>query len=113
MTADERLSKLKTLLGLPEDDTTQNECLAWILEASEQRLKNLLGGLDVPGALEYIVLEVSVIRFNRIGSEGVTSHSVEGESMTFSDDDFSGYTDEIEAYLEEQSGTKKGRVMFL
>lgn len=113
MTADERLSKLKTLLGLSEDDATQNECLAWILEASEQRLKNLLGGLDVPGALEYIVLEVSVIRFNRIGSEGVTSHSVEGESMTFSDDDFSGYTDEIEAYLEEQSGTKKGRVMFL
>lgn len=108
-----RLENLKSLIGIATDDTTIDNRLEWILEASEQRLKNLLGGLDVPTELEYIVLEVSVIRFNRIGSEGISSHTVEGESMTFSDTDFSGYMDEIEAYLEELDSGKKGKVRFL
>lgn len=106
-----RLDSLKTLLGIEND--SMDERLTWILGASEQRLKNLLGGLEVPEALEYIILEVSVIRFNRIGSEGTSSHTVEGESMAWTDSDFSNYTDEIEAYLEELDVGKKGKVRFL
>ena len=68
---------------------------------------------EIPEALAYIVVEVAVARFNRIGSEGMSSHSVEGESISFSDDDFAGYKADIEAYLDEQSGTKRGRVRFL
>lgn len=106
-----RLDSLKSLIGIEDD--SMDERLTWILGASEQRLKNLLGGLDVPDELEYIVLEVSVIRFNRIGSEGVSSHTVEGESMAWTDSDFSNYADEIEAYLEELDTGKKGKVRFL
>lgn len=106
-----RLDSLKSLIGIEDD--SMDERLTWILDASEQRLKNLLGGLDVPDELEYIVLEVSVIRFNRIGSEGVSSHTVEGESMSWTDSDFSNYADEIEAYLEELDTGKKGKVRFL
>lgn len=106
-----RLDSLKSLIGIEDD--SMDERLTWILDASEQRLKNLLGGLDVPDELEYIVLEVSVIRFNRVGSEGVSSHTVEGESMSWTDSDFSNYADEIEAYLEELDTGKKGKVRFL
>ena len=33
-------------------------------------------------------MDVSVIRFNKIGSEGLSSHTVEGESLSFAEDDF-------------------------
>lgn len=109
------LEDLKVLLGfsIEDEDEERDERLNWIIESVQARLKNLLGGLDVPEELNYIVLEVSVIRFNRIGSEGLSSHTVEGESVAFNDNDFSGFMDEIEAYLDRQTATKRGRVRFL
>lgn len=58
-------------------------------------------------------MEVSVIRFNRIGSEGLSSHTVEGESMAFTEDDFSGFKDEIQAFLDAQEDSTRGRLRFL
>ena len=117
MTAEETLSIVKSLLGITseetEADTALDTNLAWIIQAATARLKVLLGGVDPPKELAHIIVEVSVIRFNRIGSEGVSSHSVKDESMSFVENDFTGYMDEIEAWLDEQSETKKGRVRFL
>lgn len=93
---------------------TQAEQLAVIESMTRDRLTILLGGLDIPEELEYIVTEVSVKRFNRIGSEGATSHNVEGESLNWGDvDDFADYMDEITKYLEDLEGSTKGRVRFL
>lgn len=93
---------------------TQAEQLAVIESMTRDRLTILLGGLDIPEELEYIVTEVSVKRFNRIGSEGATSHNVEGESLNWGDvDDFADYMDEINKYLEDLDGATRGRVRFL
>lgn len=67
---------------------------------------------EVPPELEYIVYELSVIRFNRIGSEGMSAHSVEGESISFSDDDFLRFQSDIDAYLDSVSESKWGKVTF-
>ena len=93
---------------------TQAEQLAVIESMTRDRLTILLGGLDIPEELEYIVTEVSIKRFNRIGSEGATSHNVEGESLNWGDvDDFADYMDEINKYLKDLEGSTKGRVRFL
>ena len=93
---------------------TQAEQLAVIESMTRDRLTILLGGLTIPEELEYIVTEVSVKRFNRIGSEGAQHHNVEGETFVWSDtDDFAGYMDEINKYLEDLEGSTKGRVRFL
>lgn len=106
------LEEIKKLLGI--DGTALDDKLHIILQSVQARLKILLGGVtEIPPSLQYIVTEVSVIRFNRIGSEGMSSHSVEGESISFSDNDFAGFMDEIEAWQDEQKGTKRGRVRFL
>lgn len=107
------LKDLKILLGIPESDTSQDEKLNLILSGVTSRLKALLGGQDPPEELNYIITDVAVIRFNRIGSEGLSSHTVEGESQSFSDDDFAGYREDIQTYLDNQKKSKKGRVRFL
>ena len=83
-----------------------------IIRLTTNRLKTLLDVEEVPTELEYIVTEVSIVRYNRIGSEGVTNHSVEGETMSFSDNDFKGYLDDIEVWKNKKNEVK-GVVKFL
>lgn len=107
------LNELKLLLGIASDDTSKDDLLKLIISAVTARLKVLLGGVQPPDSLDYVVREVAVVRFNKIGSEGMSSHSVEGESITFNDSDFSGYMDDIQAFLETHKESAKGRVRFL
>ena len=93
------LEDLKRMWGLSgRNDEELDQKLNWILNATKSRLKVLLGGIESGSDLDYIVTEVSIIRFNRIGSEGMSSHNVEGESTVFLSSDFDAYMDDIQAY---------------
>jgi hypothetical protein len=105
------LDNLKMMLGIT--DTALDVKLNLIISLTTSRLKSLLGGIDPPAELDYIVLEVAIIRFNRIGSEGLTSHSVEGESLSFKDSDFDGYANDIQAFLDRQKDSTRGKVRFI
>lgn len=85
----EILDRVKTLLGI--SDKLQDELLGVIKELTEAHFKAYTGQKDVPSALEYVIVEVMVKRFNRLGSEGMTSQNVEGLSMAFALDDFAEY----------------------
>lgn len=85
---------------------------------TQERLKQLLGGLeDVPTQLEYIVVDVSIKRFNRISNEGMQSYSQEGLSMTFPESDFDEYLKEIEAWKHKDDDDlykpKRGKARFI
>lgn len=105
------LENLKIMLGIEGNDL--DEKLILIISNTTSRLKLLLGGIEPPDEMDHIILEVSIIRFNRIGSEGMASHSVEGESLSYTSDDFSGYADEIQAFLDKQKDSTRGKVRFL
>ncbi len=106
------LETLKLLLGL-ENDESKDDLLTKIISLVTARLTLLLGGIEPPEEMEHIIIEVSIARFNKIGSEGLSSHSVEGESMNFSNNDFEGFSDEIQAFLDSQKNNSRGKVRFL
>lgn len=58
----------------------------------------------VPEELEHIVDEITIARFNIVGSEGFKSESVEGLSVTFDKVTFDKYRREIEEYIADQQG---------
>lgn len=105
------LDSIKALLGTL--GTQYESIISQIAHMTEQRLKVLISSDEVPQELSYIVIEVSVARFNRIGSEGLSSHNVEGEQMTWSNDDFKPYAKDIEAYLKNKTNSTQGRVRFI
>lgn len=104
------LDDLKRILGIAPEDTDLDDKLNWIISSVRSRLKLLLGGTDPPEEMNYIIVEVAVVRFNRIGSEGTAAHTVEGESLTFSDSDFDAYMAEIRSFKDSlgQQGEKGG-----
>lgn len=106
------LENLKMLLGLENDDS-KDDLLNVIIKSVTARLTLLLGGIEPPEEMEHIVVDVAIARFNKIGSEGLSSHSVEGESMSFTNDDFEGFSAEIQAFLDGQKQSSRGKVRFI
>ncbi|EIN1033641.1 phage head-tail connector protein [Listeria monocytogenes] len=93
----------------------QEEQISVIKELTEKRLKAMLREETIPTQLDYIVTDVTLKRYNRIGNEGMSSYSQEGLSFSFPDSDFKEYVSEINYHLE-MSGNglvKKGKVNFL
>ena len=83
------IEQVKTLLGISDD--LQDNLLSVIQMLTESHFKAYSKQNNIPENLNYIIVEVMVKRFNRIGSEGMSSQTVEGLSMAFELDDFSEY----------------------
>lgn len=107
------LQQLKVLLGFADANKERDAKLQLLLSFAQKQLQVRLGGIVPPTELDYIVIEVAVKRFNRIGSEGFDSHTVEGESISFTDNDFNSFNDDIQAWLDTQNENKRGKVRFL
>lgn len=105
------LDKFKLMLGI--EDTDLDDKLSLILSGATSRLKLLLGGTEPPQEMEHIIIDVAIARFNRIGSEGLTSHTVEGESLSFTENDFDQFSDEIQAWLSSNSESSRGKLRFI
>lgn len=109
----DNLGRIKTLLGFKDDK--QVKLLNVIIDNTEQALKIKLSSDEVPKELNYILVEVSVKRFNRLKNEGMTSYSQEGESITFNSSDFDDFADDIAQWrTDNQKNVKSlGTVRFI
>lgn len=107
------LNNLKLMLGIEKTDKDRDELLTQLICVATARLKLLLGGIEPPDNMNHIILEVAIIRFNKLGSEGMGSHTVEGESLSFTEDDFAPFSGEIQAFLNTHKDSARGKVRFL
>ena len=107
------LIETKTLLGV------DNERVDVIYDMYEKRLlrriqRSLPDTVTIPPELEYILTECTIARYNRIGSEGMQSESMDGHSANYVDKDLRDYEPDILDYLSEGvDDGKRGRVRFL
>ena len=108
------LENTKVLLGVdnPRVDT--------IYSMYEKRLlsrldKELLEVIEIPPQLEYVLTECTIARYNRIGSEGMESESMDGHTAKYVDKDLSDYEQAIQAYIDSQVivPPTKGVIRFL
>lgn len=101
------MENIERVYGLiyPSGDISepQKKLIADIVGLVEERFISILPKKykEVPEALDYIVVEVSIKRFNKIGSEGMQSESVEGHSAAYFVNDFEEYKDEIDRFLQD------------
>lgn len=110
------LQTVETLLGLEDDErvTTLYAMYEAQLLARLERLKpSNEEPKKVPDELEYIVAELTIARFNRIGSEGMVKESMDGHTAEYQDMSLDDYDAAINAYLNPESSPKLGVVRFL
>lgn len=83
------IEQVKVLLGI--EDNLQDNLLSIIQDLTEAHFKAYSKQDEIPDKLSFIIVEVVVKRFNKLGSEGLSSQSVEGLNMRFNLDDFAVY----------------------
>lgn len=97
------LNSVKAILGI--SDSLQDGVLNTIIDLVTKQLRQKLHGVPdgIPEELEYILIEVTVARFNRLGSEFVSSQTEEGHSLSWANQDyFSPFLNDIEVWNERQ-----------
>lgn len=111
-----RLAKIKRRLGIVPDDTKENDLLQDLVEDAESYFKGLTGTTEIDQKYNFMIENVVYKLYGRKGSEGVTSETVDGYSVTYQDWDnlFKPYM----AILNKDFGLdgslrEKGKVVFL
>ena len=113
---DTQLAKRKRRLGIDPNDTKENDLLQDLVEDAESYFKGLTGITEIESKYNFMIENVVYKLYGRKGSEGVTSETVDGYSVTYQDWDnlFKPYM----AILNKDFGLdgsqrQKGKVMFL
>ena len=100
------LNRIKTLLNIEGNENLIYE----IVNITESKILNYINATEMPKELEFVLIELSVQRFNRIGSEGIASENVDGKSVSY-DDDFTGYKHYLDDYISRNSVRKGYRLL--
>ena len=96
------LNRIKTLLNIEGNE----ELITEIVNITEAKILNYINATEMPVELEFVLIELSVQRFNRIGSEGVASESIDGRTTSY-EDDFESYKQYLDDYMS-RNNTSKG-----
>lgn len=113
---DAQLAKIKRRLGIDPADSKENDLLQDLVDDAESYFKGLTGTTEIESKYNFMIENVVYKLYGRKGSEGVTSETVDGYSVTYQDWDnlFKPYM----AILNKDFGLdgsqrQKGKVMFL
>lgn len=109
-----QLDKLKRRLGIELSETDQDELLIDLWEDAEQHFKLLSGANTIDEKYTFIIRDVTAIRYNRKGSEGMNSESVDGYSASYDTGkhDFDDYLSIIDKDFN-LAEARRGKVRFL
>ena len=100
------LNRIKVLLGVSENDDLVSE----IIELTREKILNYINKTELPKELEFVLIELSIQRYNRIGSEGIASESVDGKSVSY-EDDFETYKHYLDEYMTRNNTSRGFRLL--
>ena len=100
------LNRVETLLGVFNNSNLVNE----IIELTKEKILNYINEDELPRELEFVLVELSIQRYNRIGSEGIASESVDGKSVSY-EDDFENYKQDLKNYMNKKNNSRGFRLL--
>lgn len=91
------LREVKLSLGLSSSD--KDELLLSFIKRSTQQILNYIRSNELPIQLEYIVIELVIARYNRIGSEGINSENSDGVSFSYNNNLLDSYKQDLDEWI--------------
>ena len=103
------LNRIKVLLGINDYDNA--ELINEIIELTKSKILNYIDKTELPKELEFVLVELSIQRYNKMGSEGISSESVDGKSVSY-EADFESYKHYLDDYISKNSISKGFRLIW-
>lgn len=102
------LDRIKIILKLDIKDNSKDDLLMILMNNAVSTVRIYLGVDELPEEMEFVAEELTVARYRKIGSEGISTEKVEELSTTFSIDDLNRYKGILNVYKDNHSlGGKK------
>lgn len=110
----ELLNRIKAIIGVSDDskDVVLNE----LLINQTQSILVYIGVALLPIELEFIVIDTTIARFNRLGSEGLKSENIDVIGMSFQEDLLEPYISLLDKYIQSNAtagNTNKPKIRML
>lgn len=104
------LDTLKLMLMINDDK--KDTLLEQILKMCEAPVLSYINENTLPHMLNWIVIEMAIIRYNKLKSEGIASESIDGGSITFINNAFDLYKADLDTYIANKNKNKKGATFY-
>ena len=85
----ELLSRVKLIMNIT--DTSRDAVISELLNNITGAVLLYCGAEELPTALEFVVVEATVSRMNRLGSEGLKSENIDVIGLNYIEDTLSPY----------------------
>lgn len=95
------LTRVKAILGVQDKDAL----LQVLIQNQTEALLAVIGEEVLPESLMYIVVETTIARYNRLGSEGLKSEGIDVISQSFIENLLEPYQTQISGYLSAKNKT--------
>ena len=103
------LDNIKTLLSLEDD--TQDEILAILLTNASKMICVYLGIDELPSTLEFVAEDMAVMKYRKLGAEGVRQEKIDVLSTTYVTNDLNPFKDILNQYKDNSLGGKRLRML--
>ena len=104
------LDNIKVLLSLAEDNS-QDEILAILLNNASRMICVYLGIEELPATLEFVAEDMAVMKYRKLGAEGVRQEKIDVLSTTYVTNDLNPFKDILNQYKDNSLGGKRLRML--
>lgn len=104
------LDNIKVLLSLTEDNS-QDEILAILLLNASRMICVYLGIEELPTTLEFVAEDMAVMKYRKLGAEGVRQEKIDVLSTTYIINDLNPFKDILNQYKGDSLGGKRLRML--
>ena len=104
------LDNVKVLLSLT-DDSSQDGLLTVLLNNAVSTIILYLGVEDIPDELTFIAEQMTVVKFRRIGAEGIDTEKIDVLSTKYIADDLKPFISMLDRYKDNNLGGRRLRML--
>ena len=104
------LDNIKLLLSLANDDS-QDVILEVLLNNAVDTIKVYLGINNVPRELEFVAEQMTVIKYRRLGAEGIETEKIDVLSTKYEKDDIAPFKEILAMYKANTLGGRSLRML--
>lgn len=104
------LDNIKVLLSLTDDDS-QDEILAVLLNNAANTVKLYLGIDEIPRELEFVAEQMAVIKYRRLGAEGIETEKIDVLSTKYEKNDIAPFKEILAMYKANTLGGRRLRML--
>ena len=104
------LDNIKVLLSLT-DDSSQDKLLTVLLNNAVSTIILYLGVEDIPEELTFIAEQMTVIKYRRIGAEGIDTEKIDVLSTKYIADDLKPFISMLDRYKDNNLGGRRLRML--